>query len=42
LAVIDTGLDDAPTRAAWDALLAGPLRGRKLTRILVTHYHPLR
>ena len=39
-AVIDTGLDDAPTRAAWDALIAGPLRGRKLTRILVTHYHP--
>jgi glyoxylase-like metal-dependent hydrolase (beta-lactamase superfamily II) len=39
-AVIDTGLDDAPTREAWDALLAGPLRGRELTRILVTHYHP--
>jgi glyoxylase-like metal-dependent hydrolase (beta-lactamase superfamily II) len=39
-AVLDTGLDDAPTRAAWDALLAGPLLGRPLTRILVTHYHP--
>ena len=39
-AVIDTGLDDATTRAAWDTLLAGPLRGRNLTRILVTHYHP--
>jgi glyoxylase-like metal-dependent hydrolase (beta-lactamase superfamily II) len=39
-AVIDTGLDNAETRAAWDALLAGPLRGRPLTRILVTHYHP--
>ena len=35
-AVLDTGLDDAPTRAAWDALLAGPLLGRPLTRILVT------
>jgi glyoxylase-like metal-dependent hydrolase (beta-lactamase superfamily II) len=39
-AVLDTGLDDAPTRAAWEALLAGPLQGRPLTRILVTHYHP--
>jgi glyoxylase-like metal-dependent hydrolase (beta-lactamase superfamily II) len=39
-AVLDTGLDDAPTRAAWEALLAEPLAGRALTRILVTHYHP--
>ena len=39
-ALIDTGLDDAVTRSAWDALLAGLLRGRPLTRILVTHYHP--
>jgi len=39
-AVIDTGLDNEPTRAAWEALLAGPLAGRVLTRILVTHYHP--
>ena len=39
-AVLDTGLDDAPTRAAWEALLAGPLAGRPLTRVLVTHYHP--
>jgi glyoxylase-like metal-dependent hydrolase (beta-lactamase superfamily II) len=39
-AVLDTGLDNAPTRAAWEALLAGPLAGRALTRILVTHFHP--
>jgi glyoxylase-like metal-dependent hydrolase (beta-lactamase superfamily II) len=39
-AVLDTGLDDGVTRAAWDALLAGPLRGQALTRVLVTHYHP--
>jgi glyoxylase-like metal-dependent hydrolase (beta-lactamase superfamily II) len=38
--VIDTGIDDPPTRAAWDALLEGPFAGRPLTRILVTHYHP--
>ena len=39
-AVLDTGIDDAVTRAAWDALFAGPLRGCRLTRVLVTHYHP--
>jgi len=39
-AVLDTGLDDVATRAAWEALLAGPLRARPPTRILVTHYHP--
>jgi glyoxylase-like metal-dependent hydrolase (beta-lactamase superfamily II) len=39
-AVLDTGLDNETTRAAWEALLAGPLNGRALTRVLVTHYHP--
>ena len=39
-ALIDAGIDDAPSRAAWEALLAGPLRGRKLTRIIATHFHP--
>ena len=39
-AVLDTGLDDTVTRAAWDMLLDGTLHGRSLTRVLVTHYHP--
>jgi glyoxylase-like metal-dependent hydrolase (beta-lactamase superfamily II) len=39
-ALLDTGIDDAPTRAVWEALLAGPLKERPLTRVLVTHYHP--
>ncbi len=39
-AVLDTGLGDLPTRAAWEALLAGPLAGRPLTRLVITHYHP--
>jgi glyoxylase-like metal-dependent hydrolase (beta-lactamase superfamily II) len=39
-ALVDTGIDDAATRAAWEALFAGPLAGRALTRLLVTHYHP--
>jgi glyoxylase-like metal-dependent hydrolase (beta-lactamase superfamily II) len=39
-AVIDTGLDIAPCREAWGALLAGPLGGRPITRVIVTHFHP--
>jgi glyoxylase-like metal-dependent hydrolase (beta-lactamase superfamily II) len=39
-ALLDTGIDDAPTRAVWEALIAGPLSERPLTRVLVTHYHP--
>ena len=38
--MLDTGIDDAATRAAWNALLDGPLAARPLTRILITHYHP--
>jgi len=39
-AVVDTGIGDDATRAAWEALLAGPLQSRPLTRIIVTHFHP--
>lgn len=39
-AVVDTGIDDWHAREAWDALLAGPLAGRRLTRLIVTHMHP--
>ena len=37
---VDTGVADDATRAAWDALLAGPLRGEGLTGLVVTHFHP--
>ena len=40
VAVVDTGLDVPACRQAWEALLAGPLSGRRLTRIIVTHFHP--
>jgi glyoxylase-like metal-dependent hydrolase (beta-lactamase superfamily II) len=40
VALVDTGLDIAPSRAAWDALFAGPLAGRAVTRVIVTHFHP--
>ncbi len=38
--VIDTGLDTKTTRAAWEALLTGPLAGKPLHRVVVTHHHP--
>jgi glyoxylase-like metal-dependent hydrolase (beta-lactamase superfamily II) len=39
-AVLDTGIANDATRASWEALLPGPLAGRRLTRLIVTHYHP--
>ncbi len=39
-ALIDTGIDDAPSRELWAAMFDGPLRGRPLTRIIATHCHP--
>lgn len=39
-AAIDTGISNDETRAAWDALLEGPLAGSRLTRLIVTHHHP--
>lgn len=39
-AVLDTGLGTDECRAAWDAVLAGPFAGRRLTRMIVTHFHP--
>jgi glyoxylase-like metal-dependent hydrolase (beta-lactamase superfamily II) len=38
--VVDAGLDAPLCREAWEALLAGPLAGLKLGRIVLTHGHP--
>lgn len=40
VAVVDTGLFLPAAREAWEALLAGPLAGRPVTRIICTHFHP--
>lgn len=39
-AVLDAGINSAVTREIWEALVAGPLKGRRLTRLIVTHFHP--
>jgi len=38
--VVDTGFDSGLTRDIWDALLAGPLGGRPVHRLIGTHHHP--
>ncbi|HEX8622720.1 MAG TPA: MBL fold metallo-hydrolase [Allosphingosinicella sp.] len=40
VALVDTGLDIAPCREAWEALFEGPLAGRPVTRVICTHFHP--
>ena len=40
VALVDTGLDIPPAREAWEALFAGPLAGRTVSRVIVTHFHP--
>jgi glyoxylase-like metal-dependent hydrolase (beta-lactamase superfamily II) len=39
-ALIDTGLGDEATKAAWQPLLDSVLTHRPLTRIIATHFHP--
>ncbi|WP_212524994.1 MBL fold metallo-hydrolase [Actibacterium sp. MT2.3-13A] len=38
--VIDTGFDSRRGRAIWQECLDGPLAGRPVNRVLVTHHHP--
>ena len=38
--IIDTGFDTRKTRALWGDLIAGPLGGRPINRVIVTHFHP--
>jgi len=38
--VIDTGMASRKSRALWQNLLDGPLGGRPVTRLIVTHHHP--
>jgi len=40
LTLVDTGYGVPATWELWESLFAGPLAGRPVTRIVVTHYHP--
>lgn len=39
-AIVDTGISGMDTRNAWRAVLKGPLEGKPVTRVFVTHMHP--
>ncbi len=38
--VIDTGFNSKRGRKIWARLMAGPLQGRPIKRVIVTHHHP--
>nr|WP_253276858.1 MBL fold metallo-hydrolase [Ruegeria sp. 6PALISEP08] len=38
--VIDTGLSSNKTRRIWQTLMDGPLAGKPIKRVVVTHHHP--
>jgi glyoxylase-like metal-dependent hydrolase (beta-lactamase superfamily II) len=38
--LVDTGIGSEAVMAIWEELLAGPLAGRPIKRIIVTHFHP--
>lgn len=40
VAIVDTGMGGPDTRNAWRAAFEGPLKGKRVTRVFVTHMHP--
>jgi glyoxylase-like metal-dependent hydrolase (beta-lactamase superfamily II) len=38
--MVDTGIGNDATIATWTTLFEGPLKGFKITRLIVTHAHP--
>ena len=40
VAIVDTGLNTSMVRDHWERLFEGPLGGRRITRVIVTHFHP--
>lgn len=38
--IVDTGMSSKRSRAIWTKLLAGPLAGKPVGRVIVTHHHP--
>lgn len=38
--IVDTGLSTQRTKAIWEGLLSGPLAGKPVRRVILTHHHP--
>jgi glyoxylase-like metal-dependent hydrolase (beta-lactamase superfamily II) len=40
VAIVDTGLGRPETRELWERIFANELGGRRITRVIATHFHP--
>lgn len=38
--LVDTGMNTSKVRGAWEEILAGPLGGKPIRRVILTHHHP--
>ena len=38
--IVDTGFDSRKTRGIWAEIMDGPLQGKPVSRVIVTHHHP--
>jgi glyoxylase-like metal-dependent hydrolase (beta-lactamase superfamily II) len=38
--IVDTGFSSRRSKAIWQRLIDGPLAGKPIKRLIVTHYHP--
>ena len=38
--IVDTGIHSRRAVALWEGLLAGPLQGKPVSRVIATHHHP--
>ncbi len=38
--IVDAGLSSKRAKAIWERLLSGPLQGKPVRRVLLTHHHP--
>jgi len=38
--IVDTGIHSRRAVALWEAILAGPLQGKPVSRVILTHHHP--
>jgi glyoxylase-like metal-dependent hydrolase (beta-lactamase superfamily II) len=38
--IVDAGLASKRSKAIWERLLAGPLAGKPVSRVILTHHHP--
>ncbi len=38
--LVDAGLSTKRSKAIWERLLVGPLRGKPVKRVILTHHHP--